>query len=372
MSVDLQTFLSARLEGFRRNSDNSWQARCPICALEGDGDKQKQHLRIWKSGAFNCVKAGDDAQHNRLIRAFVYQDTDPSVLASLESTIIDPEPKLEADKVYDESLLKEFLPDHRYWMGRGISEEVLRKMEGGLHPPDVASKLSGRYVLPIRDPYTRRIIGWSGRLTNENSFGPKHKHLVRTSRALYPLIITGEHIKRMKKIVFVESVGNALALFTADIWCVGILLGLNLNSRWLGWLASAGLDEIIISTDNDMIGKPESAEAGNKAAEKLRVKLVPFFGEERVKIRLVQTRKDWGKAWEDKTGETELFKAELEGRGGVVTGSGPDIIPMITTESVMLRESVTGLGLSILKALNAQPIIAEPSPAAPSEETKPL
>lgn len=315
MSVDLQTLLSASLEGFRRNSDGkSWQARCPACALEG-GDKSKDHLRIYSSGAFHCAKVKDtDPNHNKVIRACVYKGVDSAVLATLESTIIDPEPKLEADKVYPEEMLHEMIPNHSYWMGRGISEEVLRKMEGGLHPPDTPSKMTGRYLFPIRDLSSRRIVGWTGRLVSHNTFAPRWKHLTKVSRVLYPLTVTGEDIKRMRKIVLVESPGDGLSLAQSGIWCFGILLGLNLNSRWLGWLAGAGLDQIIISTNNDAIGKPESAEAGNKAAEKLRTKLVPFFGEERVKIRLPQTKKDWGEVLEGKTGELEIFKAELEGR----------------------------------------------------------
>jgi hypothetical protein len=319
MSADLQSILSARLEAFRRNSDGSYQARCPVCASEGH-DKQRDHLRVWPSGAFRCAKYAKDApgeaplDHNRLIRAFVYQNVDPATLALLETQIIDPEPKLVADKVYPEETLTQMVPDHRYWVGRGISEEVLRRFEGGLHPEGIPSKMSKRYLFPVRDYPSRRIVGWTGRLTEStNSFAPKWKHLVKSGRALYPLTVTADAIRTARKVVLVESPGDGLSLFQGGIPYVAILFGLNMNSRWLGWLASADLDQIVISTNNDAIGKPQSDCAGNKAAEKLRAKLVPFFGEERVKVRLPQSANDWNDVLRKGTGELALFREELEG-----------------------------------------------------------
>lgn len=324
-STSLVALLSSRLEGFHCVTPGVYQARCPACALEG-GDKSRNHLRIWTtSGAFRCAKIAKDApgdaplDHNRIIRAHVYQNADPALLAALESQILDPEPKLEADKVYHESMLSQMLPDHRYWVGRGISEAVLRRFEGAMHPDNVPSKMAGRYLFPIRDYPSGRIVGWTGRLVQPNTFAPKWKHLCRSSRVMFPLTVTAPEIKRLRKVVLVESPGDALALAEGGIWCLGILLGLNLNSRWLGWLASVELHQIVISTNNDNIGAAQSNGAGNKAAEKLRAKLVPFFGEERVVIRLPNAAKDWGDTLKVKPEEIQQFKAELE-------GSAPSIV----------------------------------------------
>lgn len=315
--------LSGRLENLRRNGDGTFQARCPACAAHG-GDRQGVHLRIWPSGAFCCAKerkAETDAEpidHNRAIRAFVYEGASPEALAALQVSYVDPDPKLTADKVYPESMLAQMLPDHRYWMNRGISETVLRRLEGGLHPPDIRSKMSGRYLFPIRDHVTGKIVGWTGRLISDASFGPKHKHLCKVKRVVYPLWHTREAILKARKVVFVEGVGDQLACMTMGIDYVIDLLGLHLSSRALGFLVSANLDEYVVATNSDE-GKLNPATGvmsypGQEAAEKLCTKLRPFLGEHKVRQRLPKTRKDWCKTLEDKTGELEVFRAELEGR----------------------------------------------------------
>ncbi len=309
----LHALLSSRLENLRPYSGGGWSAACPCCRSEGH-DKQGNHLRIFPSSAFRCAKIAKDEKganpidHNRFIRAWIYQNADPETLALLDTQIIDPDPKIEADKVYDEAMLKRLVPDHRYWVGRGIKEDVLRKLEGGLSPPDERSKTSDRYLFPIRDPQSGRIHGWTGRLVNEASFGPTHKHLVKVSKAVYPWTVTGSHIKRTRKAILTEGWADGGTFASHDMWNWLLLLGLNMNSRMLGLLISANPTHIIISTNNDAIGKPNSDSAGNKAAIKIRDKLAPFFGEEKLIIDLPQTAKDWNAADSD---EVEAFKERV-------------------------------------------------------------
>jgi hypothetical protein len=304
--ADLHSLLSGRLEGLRRNGDGTFQARCPACAAEG-GDSQKQHLRIWPSSAFRCAKYGDDKTHNRVVRALIYADSDPDTLAALEVEFVDPEPKLEVEKVFPEEMLTKLTPNYRYWVGRGISEDVLRRMGGGLAPAEQKSKLAGRYVFPVRDTQGR-IVGWTGRLVSDASFGPKHKHLVKASKVVFPIHVTGDAIRARRTVVLVESVGDMLSLLTHGVDCVLVLLGLNLNSRILGFLVAVNVQRVIISTNNDTIGRPESKSAGNKAADKIRDKLVPFVGEDKVVIRLPTTAKDWNAA---EVTEIEAFRHEV-------------------------------------------------------------
>ncbi len=306
--------LGSRLANLRTVPDG-WQAACPICQLEGH-DRQGVHLKVWRhSHAFNCSKYGSDSGHNRQIRAFLYEGiTDGAILASLDVQIADPEPKLEADTVYPESMLTRLVPDHSYWIGRGISEDVLRRLEGGRVPSSPPSKLSGYYTFPVREE--GRIIGWWSRLVDEASFGPKHKHLVRTSRAVYPYAIAAPEIKRTGRVLLTEGGADALTWATFGMWNWFILFGLNLNSRILGKLVALNPAEVVISTNNDALtinpqtGKPK--DEGNTAALKVRDRLVPYLGEGRVRIRLPQTRKDWNAAHTDGTGELLDFKRELE------------------------------------------------------------
>ncbi len=313
--MDLHALLSSRLENVKRTSDG-WSARCPACAAEGS-DKQGNHLHVWRSGSFACAKENKDGakgitlDHNRIIRAFLYANADPDTLAALEVEIVDPEPKLDVDKVYPEELLTKLVPDYRYWVGRGISEDVLRRMGGGLAPAEERSKLAGRYVFPVRDD-KGRIIGWTGRLVSENSFGPTHKHLVKSSRCMFPIHDAGEEIRRTRKVVFTEGVGDGLSLATVGLRNRLDLLGLNLNSRIIGFLVSVNPTHLILSLNNDAIGEAKSKNAGNKAADKLRAKLAPFFGEERVLDSPPQTRKDWNKVLMENPEEIHAFKAWVD------------------------------------------------------------
>lgn len=323
----LYDVLIARLEKLRPVAGGGWQSRCPACAVDNNGDKMGNHLRVYPHGAFNCAKIGasDGGLHNKIIRTWIYEGSDPLAIAALTvDSLEDPNPKIDTDTVYPDEMLQKLIPDHRYWLNRGISEGVLRRLEGGLVPSDPPSKLSGYYTFPVRDPDTGRIIGWWSRLVNEASFGPKHKHLVRTSRAIYPYAIASPEIKRTRRLLLTEGGGDALTWATYGLWNWFILFGLNLNSRILGRLVALNPDEIIISTNNDALtinpktGKPK--DEGNVAAEKVRAKLVPYFGENKVRIRLPQTRKDWNATHMDGTGEMEVFIKELEGTA-VLTGT---------------------------------------------------
>lgn len=315
----LETILTSRLTNLRRTPDG-WQAACPACRAMG-ADSTGNHLHIWTNGAFNCV-VGSDAddgtvsQHNRAIRAFIYQGADAATLAALEVAVVDPDPKLTADPVYPEDMLGRLVPDHAYWIGRNISEATLRRYEGGCVPDLPRNKLSGRYVFPIRHHTTRRIMGWTGRLISEASFGPGWKHLVKSSRCVYPLVAHEAAIRKARKVVLVESVGDMLSCAEAGIDYTLVLLGLHLNSRMLGFLIAANLDEVVISTNTDA---PRTARdgtishPGQDAAAKLRAKLTPYLGEHKVRVRLPTLANDWNDALTQQTGELAVFRAELEG-----------------------------------------------------------
>ncbi len=316
--ADLHTLLASRLQNLKRAPDGKgWTAMCPICAQAGNGLRGKNQLKIWPNQAFHCVIEGDDKTHNKAIRAFLYENADPDTLAELSLEIVDPDPKVEMDKVYPEDMLSKLNPDYRYWVGRGISEEVLRKMEGGMAPADEKSKLSNRYCLPIRDE-KHRIIGWTGRLVSENSFGPKHKHLVKSSRCIYPIHVADEPIRASRKVVLLESPGDYLSCAQVGLWNAIVLLGLNLNARILGYLVSVNPTHIIISTnaDTERVNKVTGAisHPGQDAADKLRAKLIPFFGEDRVIIRFpsIAVGKDWNECLQKAPDEVMAFKAEVD------------------------------------------------------------
>lgn len=312
--TSLESLLAVRLVNLRSTAEG-WQAQCPVCLAEGHDKNGKNHLHIWRSGAFHCVvtpPAGEDEvakAHNRAIRAFIYAGADEATLLQLAVAIVDPEPKLNVDPVYPEELVAKLVPDHRYWLNRGVSEEVLRMLEGGLYPTDMRGQMEQRYCFPVRHHQNRRIMGWTGRLVTDASFRPKWKHLVKTNRCVYPLTAAAPHIKAARRVVLYESSGDYMKCATHGMPYGLVLLGLNLNSLMLGYLISANVDRVVISTNNDAIGDAKSKSVGNGAAERLRTKLVPYLGEGKVVVRFPQTAKDWGDATVE---EINAFRTEVE------------------------------------------------------------
>lgn len=296
-----------RLVGARWNSDGSLTSQCPACAHEGHDLKGRNHLRVYPNGAFNCIVHSGDKDHNRIIRALIRGNEDGSSALNTDVEYIDPDPRLDIDKVYPEDMVSRLVRDHTYWIDRRIGEPVLVKLGGGLAPTDEASKLSGRYVFPIRND-AKQIIGWSGRLTTHNSFAPNWKHLFKSGRTCWPWYLNGEAIRTARAAVLLESIGDALTLATHDIWNWVVVFGCNLNSQVISHLVAANPRRIIISTNNDLLGEAKSKAAGNKAADRFRAKLLSFFNEGTIQIRLPQTAKDWNAA---DSAEVEQFRREI-------------------------------------------------------------
>jgi len=277
-----------------------WQARCPACAAKDEDKNGKNHLKIYKNGAFNCAKYGSDKNHNRYIRKFLVDSQLDGEFIDVE--YIDPEPKLELEKVYPESMLSKLLKDYSYWEGRNISIDTLSKIGGGVAPKDEKNKMSGRYIFPIRNN-VGQIVGFSGRLIYENSMAPKWKHLFKSSKVCWPFGITKPYIQKSKTVVLVESIGDFLILADNDIWNTLVLFGLNLNSKVMFALVSTGVTKIIISTNND------EGEWGKRGAMKAKKTLDKYFDENNVIIRLPDSGNDWGEATKE---EINQFKKEID------------------------------------------------------------
>ena len=280
------------------------QAACPICQLQNEDKKGRNHLKIFKNGAFNCVKYGKDKDHNKAIKKFLLSG-DGNIDFS-ESVFIDPAPKLENEKIYPEEMLSRLIKNHSYWENRKVKHEVVTKFNGGLAPQDEKNKLSGRYIFPIRNE-NEQIIGFSGRLVYENSLAPKWKHLFRVKSAIFPNSLAERYIKESRTVILLESIGDYLSLANYDIWNSLVIFGLNINSKLISFLVKTDVNKIIISTNNDI--SKDNSQAGNKAAIKLKEKLCSYFNEDQVIIRLPEKANDWGEAGEE---EILKFKKEIE------------------------------------------------------------
>jgi len=296
MKLDL-----SRLEKVRRNADGSVTCRCVACKAENNGDSTGNHLRIWQNGSFNCVTHTGDRQHNAFIRAYL-RGTNPDENPDYE--LIDPEPKISVERVYPESSLDRLVPDYSYWEGRGIKPEVLARLEGGMAPEDEKSKLSARFIFPIRG-LDRRIVGFTGRLTFANSFAPTWKHIFRTSKVVWPWHVAEPYVRASGKVILVESIGDLLSCQSHDIMNVLCIFGLNINGKLISTLVAANVKQIIISLNRD-----EDPSKGQRAAEKIRNKLSAFFNEESLIIRLPpEGKKDWNECSSE---EIEAFKQEIK------------------------------------------------------------
>lgn len=297
MSLDLSRLTNVKA------TPEGWEARCPACAAHGS-DKTGNHLSIRRNGQYNCVVGSKIPGHNANIRAAARGD------ALTDVEYIDPEPRLTLDKVYPEDSLAKLLPDISYWVGRGMKESVMRQLECGLAPKEERGKLSGRTVLPIRD-LKGRIMGFSGRLVEDNSFAPTWKHCFRSSKAVWPWHITGSAIRCLKTVVAVESVGDTAACLSHGVEPVLCTWGLNVSDLMLATLVGAGVRRFIVSFNRDP--NPVKSQSG-PAIERLMQRLPDFFPE--VINRMPgEPFKDWGKCAEGgEAGAAELarFRAEVE------------------------------------------------------------
>lgn len=303
-----------RLINVKRQSDGSIQCQCPVCAQDGKDRAAKNHLRIYNTGAFSCI-VDNSKPHTRAIAAFLRgtaPDDNPDII------YIDPEPAIKTEKVYDEETLTKLLPDYSYWVGRGAKESVLKALEGGLAPHDEKSKLSNRFIFPIRGR-DGRINGFTGRLIEENSYAPTWKHLFKSSLAAWPWNVTGPHIIETKTVVLVESVGDLLALMSHGIMNVLCIFGLNLNSRIISTLIAHDVKKVIVSLNRD-----DDPTKGQKAADHIASRLRAFYSDEHIEIRLPPIGvKDWG---ECPAPEIAAFKTELTQPKDIHT-DGTDIRP---------------------------------------------
>jgi hypothetical protein len=285
-----------KLENLKEVSDG-WISRCPVCALAGN-DKTGNHLRIWKTAAFKCI-VDSSSEHNISILNIAGTNGNGEVLDHFRPNL-EPEPEFET--IYPEEVLTKLIRNFDYWKGRGISHETMARFEGGIA---VNGKMAGRWVLPLRNKNSQ-IIGFTGRWIGQSKEGvAKWKHLSKISKVIFPNFIKIKDI-----VVLLESPGDAISLIDNGIDHVRVMFGVELSSALMSDIISKNPQKIIISTNNDSSAEGRKKNVGNKAAEKIKNRLLSFFDESSIVIRLPQTGKDWGEATKE---EIQEFKKEIYG-----------------------------------------------------------
>ena len=218
----------------------------------------------------------------------------------LSRDIKKPKPKIEGVKILPKESLSKIIHDDTYWLGRGVSEETLKHFEGGIFK---VGKMADRYVFPIFN-HKKELVGVSGRYIyplEQDSKIPKWKHIGQKKNWKYPLQINNKIIRKEKKAILVESIGDMLALWEAGIHYPVVTFGLDVSVEIINYFLRIDIDKIYVSFNND----DENNMAGNLAAEKAERKLIKYFDSNQVSIQL-PPKKDFGEmstqeivAWHD-------------------------------------------------------------------------
>jgi hypothetical protein len=200
-------------------------------------------------------------------------------------------PKLEVEEVYPDSIIDKLLPHYKFYNDKGISDDVLIKLKGGLA---TRSQMYQRFVFPIYNQYGQ-IHGFSGRDLSGKEGKPKWKHMGKKNNWVYPAYVPtskGFFIDEMNKdyVLIVESIGDALSCIENGISNVLVSFGLNLSSKLICSLIAFNFKKIILGFNNDC---DKSENRGMNACIKNYLKLLNYYDFERIKICL-PVKNDFG------------------------------------------------------------------------------
>jgi len=194
-------------------------------------------------------------------------------------------PEIKHPKIYSLEYLDKLIPDHSYWVKRGVPLDVIELFRGGIANQ---GRMKGRYVFPIFNS-SKSIVGFSGRDLLPSPTRPKWKHFGEKSKWKYPLHLNYQEIKQRKKVILVESIGDMLSLWNAGYKHSLITFGVDVSVELINVLLKIDPDKIFICLNNDA----NSSQAGNIAAEKISTKLKKYFDSSQIKIKL-PTKNDFG------------------------------------------------------------------------------
>lgn len=192
--------------------------------------------------------------------------------------------EIEQQKTFSKDLLIKLRKDYSYWNARGVSNEILELLQGGVADN---GKMANRFVFPIFNEKDE-IVGFSGR--DLTGFSPiKWKTISSKSNWCYPLKINKEIIIKSKQVVILESAGDFLNLWEAGVKNGLVVFGVELSPQFISNLIRLDVNQIILALNNDF----GNNDVGNKAAEKAKEKLLNYFDEGQIKIALPE-KKDFG------------------------------------------------------------------------------
>ncbi len=211
-----------------------------------------------------------------------------------------PAPVIKTTRIFSNDILKELLPIYDYWINRGISEQTLKDVGGGIY--NYKGIFKGKYLFYISNS-KNQIVGLAGRDVSGND--GNYKWVLRGNKAswCYPASINYKIIKDKNSVFLVESVGDMLSLFECGIKNVLVLFGTELNLSIINLLLKINIGKIYISTNDDSLGNY----AGNNAAEKIYKRLNKYFSSSQIKTVHPLKCGDWNEVL-TKHGKHEIIK----------------------------------------------------------------
>ncbi len=218
-------------------------------------------------------------------------------------------PKIKMPKIHPPETLFSLSPDHSYWINRGIDLDTLKLFKGGL--AGKIGSLKNRYVFPIFNA-KNEIVGFTGRDTlkfegeYEGRKRPKWKHLGNKAAFKWPLILNNKIIQNKKQVILVESPGDVLSFWTCGIKNVICVFGTELSFDIINYLIKYDIDDIIISTNSDIVNEQGRA-PGQEAAEKMERKLQKYFDYRQIRVCLPEL-KDWNEVLRVENGPAQIKK----------------------------------------------------------------
>ena len=197
-------------------------------------------------------------------------------------------PKTEMEKTYPCSILTKLLPHYRFYNKKGISNKVLEFFKGGLA---TEGAMYQRFVFPVYNS-SGLIHGFSGRdMSPASKNRPKWKHVGKKSTWIFPYFLLADsstncvqdEISEKKQVILVESIGDLLNLHEHGVRNVLVTFGTSISSTLMCFLLSLGVDNIVVSLNNDM-GKEKNR--GQIGALKIYLKLLDYFDKFKINVRL--------------------------------------------------------------------------------------
>lgn len=207
------------------------------------------------------------------------------------------EKKSKHEKIYPESTLDKLIPHYSFYKKKGISEDILKDLKGGLA---TQGAMYQRFVFPIYDQ-NFMIHGFSGRDMTDSK-PSKWKHIGSKTSWVYPYFVksnnkslTADSISQNQYVILVESIGDMLNLRQQNIYNALVTFGTSISSFLLCFLIGINPKKIIISFNNDSNSKTNRGEIG---ALKSYLKLSKHFDLSKLCISL-PSQNDFGEMTAD-------------------------------------------------------------------------